>query len=115
MEYRDARLVAARGGKFGRTSLTKVPPCHVFSLILLQNPLTKTLKYTIINLSKERRISFMTEKNSKIINTLCIAAKLLNIPRDEILKSLMHTTAVKESSYNEVLSIVNSYFNSEEV
>lgn len=57
----------------------------------------------------------MTEKNSKTINDFCMTAKLLNMSGIETLKRLMHTTAVKESSYTEVLSIVNSYFNPKEV
>lgn len=57
----------------------------------------------------------MTEKNSKTINDFCMTAKLLGMSRKETLEKLMHTTAVKESPYNEVMGIFDGYFKSEEV
>ena len=74
MEYRDARLIAARGGRFGGTGLTKVFPCHVFSLIFAKT-LDKNAKISYNKLIKRKENPIMTGKKivtrAKEIGKMC--------------------------------------------
>ena len=52
----------------------------------------------------------MTEKNKKIINDACLTAILLRMDKNEITKKLVRTEAVRDSDWNEVKEIIDSWF-----
>ena len=52
----------------------------------------------------------MTKKNEKIINDICITAVLLGMSKDETTKKLIGTEAVRDSNWNEVKEIIDSWF-----
>ena len=52
----------------------------------------------------------MTEKNKKIINDVCLTAIILGMDKNETTKKLVGTEAVRDSDWNEVKEIIDSWF-----
>lgn len=52
----------------------------------------------------------MTKENKKVINDVCMTAVLLGMNKDETTKKLIGTKAVRDSSWNEVKEIIDSWF-----
>lgn len=52
----------------------------------------------------------MIKQDETFLTDFCIAAKLLKINREEVLKRLMRTSLMKRSGLDEVEAIVNSFF-----
>lgn len=52
----------------------------------------------------------MTKENEKIINDICMTAVLLGMDEDETTKKLVSTKAVRDSNWNEVKEIIDSWF-----
>lgn len=52
----------------------------------------------------------MTKKDEKVINDICVTAKLLGMSRKEVEERLVNTTVVKHSRWDEVCEIIDGYF-----
>nr|DAO12303.1 MAG TPA: hypothetical protein [Bacteriophage sp.] len=52
----------------------------------------------------------MIEKNKKLIDDFCLTASLLGMDKDEVIKRLVGTEAVRDSDWNEVKEIIDSWF-----
>lgn len=52
----------------------------------------------------------MTKEDKKIINDICMTAILLGMNKDETMKKLVITKKVRDSNWNEVKEIIDSWF-----
>lgn len=52
----------------------------------------------------------MTKENEKIINDVCMTAILLGMDKNETTERLIGTKAVRDSKWDEVKEIIDSWF-----
>lgn len=52
----------------------------------------------------------MTKENEKIINDVCLTAILLGMDKDETTKKLVGIKAVRDSAWDEVKEIIDTWF-----